>query len=229
MAEQMSDRRLEAVLVSVGEHLAVDEPAILPASHRIDRRSSHRLLAAAVIVAIVAAATLLFAPARRAVADWLGIGSTRIEVVSDQPTAGDALPRAVDHADLVPIDEAEAALGRPLPDTSKTALGPPDGVLVVPEGGGLVVWLDTDTTLWIRTADPTDSINTKILGPEAELRSVTGLGDEAVLITGDHVLETPRRQIAASTVLLWISDGIEYRLESALTGDELIEIALAIR
>ena len=58
---------------------------------------------------------------------------------------------------------------------------------------------------------------------------MTGLGDEAVLITGDHVLQTPQRQIAAGTVLLWISDDIEYRLESTLTEEEIVEIARAIK
>jgi hypothetical protein len=229
VTEQTSDRRLEAVLVSIGQHLAVDEPAALHSVHPIGRRRSPRLLAAAAMVAIVAASILMVAPARRAVANWLGIGSTRIEVVSDRPTDADSLPSITDESEIIPFDEAEAVLGRPLPDTSETVLGRPDAVDAIPEGGVLIVWFDDDTTLWIRTADPTGSINTKLIGPDAEFRPVTGLGDEAVLITGDHVLQTPQRQIAAGTVLLWISDDIEYRLESTLTEAEIVEIARAIK
>ncbi len=228
MSERMSDRRLDAVLASIGEHLEVDEPAAFPTAHPNDHHRSRRLLAVAAVVAIVVAGTLVVAPARHAVAGWLGIGSTRIELENDQPAGADSLPSIVEDSEMIPFDKAEVALAEPLPDIPETGLGPPDGVVAAPEGGNIIVWSESNTTLWIRVADSTGSINTKVLGPDAEFRSVTGLGDDALLVTGDHLLRTPQRQVSASTVLLWINSGIGYRLESTLPEDEMIEIARAI-
>jgi hypothetical protein len=60
------------------------------------------------------------------------------------------------------------------------------------------------------------------------LRAVEGLGDGSLLITGDHILETPHRRVAATTVLMWTKGNVEYRLESNLGPEVMLETARAL-
>jgi len=56
---------------------------------------------------------------------------------------------------------------------------------------------------------------------------VSDLGDYAVLIAGDHVLDTPSRRVAAGTVLWWLADGQQWRLESQLDPATMLTMAHA--
>ena len=58
---------------------------------------------------------------------------------------------------------------------------------------------------------------------------VEGVGDAALYVEGTHILETPGRKLAARSVLLWVQDGVEYRLESDLSRDEMIDVAKSVR
>ena len=64
---------------------------------------------------------------------------------------------------------------------------------------------------------------------EDTARPVTGLGEQAMVIDGGHVLETPARRVAAGRVLLWVEDGLQYRLESDLSMRRMLEIARSVR
>jgi hypothetical protein len=218
--------RLDAVLASGGEHLVVEPEA--GRSHA-GRKWRWWAVAAAVLVAASLGA-LAVAPVRTAVADWLGIGSTRVEHVPEGTDAVGDLPRLATDLPAVDPRDAEAALGKPLPDTGSTGLGPPQRLGLPPEGGVLLSWSAGDTTLWAHTASvrPTDLLR-KMLDLGDRVEPVAGLGDNALLISGEHILETPRRRLAAGSVLIWIDDGIEYRLESNLDPTAMIDIARSIK
>ncbi len=150
MTELWSEARLARVLVSVGEHLDTDPATATATVSTADQPRSRRWLAiAAAIVAVLVGATLAIAPVREAVADFLGIGSTQIEVVPESEADPAGLP-TID-AGLTDITPSAAAsrLGRPLPDFAATSLGEPDRIMAMPEGGVLVAWSDGATTLWI--------------------------------------------------------------------------------
>lgn len=186
--------------------------------------------AAAIVVGVVAA-SMIVTPVRQTVAGWLGVGSTRIETT---PTMSD-LDRLAFIADEVePIDvEAARRLGVELDASAATPLGAHDWAGTVAEGGVLLGWDEGATTLWIRSAAA--GIDAADLGlpllkqvsPGSEVVSVPELGAEAVLLTGDHVLQTPQRRLAAGTVLLWVAGDTEYRLESDLVAEVMIEQARA--
>lgn len=224
MADTFSDLRLEAILASVGEHLVV---TVESSRAEGPSRWPRRLAVAAAVLVVALVATLAVAPARDAVARWLGIGSTRIERVPDATVPAD-LPTITGGLSPATGEEAEHALGGALPVVE--ALGPPEASYVSPEGGVILVWSEGQTTLWVRDPDFEPALFVKKLldaGEPAEL--VAGVGDEALLVEGTHILETPHRRLAAGTVLLWVDDGQEYRLESNLDRATMLDVARSVR
>jgi hypothetical protein len=222
--------RLEAILTSVGEHLVVTVDAVSVEPERAGRHASpwpRRLAVAAVVLVVALVATLAVAPAREAVARWLGIGSTRIERVPDGTVPAD-LPTITGGLSPATEEEAERALGGALPVVE--GLGRPEATFVSPEGGVILVWPEGETTLWVRNPDFEPATFVKKLvdaGEPAEL--IAGVGDEALLVEGTHILETPHRRLSAGTVLLWVDDGREYRLESNLERAAKIDVARSVR
>lgn len=230
-----TDERLDAILASIGEHLDIGDqrarPIVLPA-HRPYRRPL--AVAAAIVLAFVVAITAV-APARDAVADFLHIGSTRIDRVPTPPTDSTApattLPGLLDGLERIDATAATARLGRALPDTGSTGLGPPDAIYANrnPGDGVIVAWTERSATLWIhRTTVPDAIIYAKQLGGPNRVEPISGLGDSAIAITGPHTLQTPDRTIAAGNVVLWIRNGWEYRLEADRPVAELTAIARSI-
>jgi hypothetical protein len=226
----------------VGEHLVVEAAA---GRHtRPGRRGRPggdpgrrgRRVPVAAAVAAAASAVLVtgavVAPVRAAVADWFGIGSTRIErVPPDREDAADPTGLPPVDAGVRPVSRAAAEheLGRPLPRLRHPALGEPDLVAVAPEGGVLLGWDRAATTLWILpTDDPADRRMSKVLDDHDTAEPVAGLGEGAVIVEGDHVLATPDRRVAAGTVVLWIEGGFEYRLESDLGRTALLAAARSL-
>lgn len=220
----LDDDRLAEVLADIGEQLFTGPESV---SARVDRRwqSAARLALAAAAAVIVL--VLAVAPLRTAVADWLGIGSTRVRIdPSPSPTSTIEAIESID-ADLLRIDRAQAEeiTGELLDGIDGSDLGPPSGFARMPEGGVLVLW-PAGSTLWVHV----ESINAdvyfeKLVSNGAQIQRVDGLGDSAMVIEGDHLLQTPHRIVAATTAVVWRTDAMEYRLESSRDSADLIAIA----
>jgi hypothetical protein len=236
MIDPWSETRLTQVLASVGEHLDTDPAramahAPMPALSRLRPSWPPRrwLAVAAMITAVVVAATLAIAPVREAVADFLGIGSTSIDVVPGPDADPVGLPTIDEGLIDLSRSAAESRLGHALPDVAGTPLGEPDRIASMPEGGVLIAWSDGATTLWIHDAMmPTDDLSRKLIDAGQDAEAIDGLGDAALTVTGDHILETPYRRVRAGTVVLWTEGDTEYRLESDLDLSTMLDIAHAL-
>lgn len=225
----IDDRRLAEVLVSVGNLLVTDapEPAATAARSPRSRRTLWQpggLRWTFVVVLVLAVVAVTVAPVRRTVADWLGIGSTQIDI---EPTTSIApLPSIA--AGLPRLDEATAAakVGVDLTGLGARALGAPAEFADMPEGGVLVIWRD-GSSLWIhlRTGPEPHELLHKLVSNGEDVHEVDGLGDDALVVSGTHMLETPHRTVAATTVVLWLSGDLELRLESDRDPSALIELA----
>lgn len=222
----IDDARLDEILADIGARLVLDaDLATAPALPRIHRRPRTRRW----LLAVAAGAGLTIgglSPLRGAVADWLGIGSTQVEVRPDADAIPADLPGIDDRAVPISRRQAEARLDPDLIERlDSTELGPPDGFATIPEGGVLVVWPDR-TTLWVHEAFMgVDGWLEKLVSHDQQVQRVDGLGDAALALVGDHVLETPRRTIRAGTTVLWTRNTIELRLAGDRPVGELIEIA----
>jgi hypothetical protein len=231
MAEPLSDEHLALVLASVGDHLVVpevDDPWSPASPGR--RRRGRRVVgaAAAAVLGVTVAGGVGITPVREAVASWFGLGSTGFERVAPDEADPTGLPPLDAGLPTVSRTEAEAVLGRPLPhlDAARLGLGEPDRIALPPEGGVLLGWDRGATSLWVRTTvDPAETRMRKLLDDYAVIQPVADLGEGAVSVAGDHVLATPHRRVAAGSVVLWIDQGIEFRLESNLGVDATVSIA----
>jgi hypothetical protein len=205
------------------------------------RRRTPALLVAAIVIVVVTLATLVSRPAREAVADLLGIGDTRIEQVK--------------HLDVPP--ERNVPLGARSTFDGATnwarftprlpeALGPPSGAYI-PAADGLrrvtFAWPadrahprlpSVDAGVLLTEAHSSPGIDNpfvyvKRVSLETPMQEAHVNGADAVWVGGLHVRfgpgEAPR---AAANTLLWLRDGVVYRLETRLPLDETLRIAASI-
>ena len=243
--------QLVAELDDLARHLVAPAPdvdvvtAAIAQIRRAPRRGPTRsLLAVAAIILIVVALVALIAPARRAVADWLGIGGTRVESI-------DALPEGLGSTlDLGRAIDVDAATRRaPGPVAFPARIGTPTAAFAGrPDAGVSFVWapsnelpevLELDIGLLLTTypADLDRATVEKLLPPETTMETVAVNGDEGYwLAGGEHVFlyldregepQEDTARLAANT-LLWERDGVTYRLESGLERDAALRLARGI-
>jgi hypothetical protein len=245
MAESITDERLELILESVGEHLVIPEPSrglraepdapivsidtAEPRQHRRTRRPATVAIAAVALLVVAAAVGPLRSELADAI-DWLTFGMVSIEQTDSTNAYPSELPPLVEGAETIPPEDTVDYLGHPLPSTDGLGLGAPDRfAFTPPEDDFLIIWEEDGTTLWVTHTDEPPETRTGALLDEVDVaEAVPDLGASAVSITGDDVLSTPVRQVAAKSVVLWIANGHEYRLESDRDLDDLIEGARTI-
>ncbi|MEM7140322.1 MAG: hypothetical protein AAF548_04755 [Actinomycetota bacterium] len=228
----MTTESLEARLRDLRERIEptdVDIRLDLDPDRRRATGSAPIVRAAAIVIIVVFAAVLAIAPARTAVADWLGIGSTAVTIDAELPaTSGPEPPAAPtdDPAETVASD-ASAALGVIISLPLDAELGDPTGWEIRDRGDFeelVVEWPAVRLTAW-----PADvgAILRKVTTnePVRDARLDTD-GEPALWITGPHVRIVGVDAISEDATLLWIRDGVEYRLSGVdLTLDRAIEIA----
>ncbi|NOX29492.1 MAG: hypothetical protein GXP35_05510 [Actinobacteria bacterium] len=210
---------VDAVLSELGS------PAARPTGER-----TRRLLLAAAAAVVVVASVLAVAPAREAVARWFGIGATRVEVVPTAPTT-DVTSRDVSdmlQGDIVVVDV------NPIPE-----LGPPSSV-IEDDGRRHYTWVATDdqppigntglgVVLSVRSIDGEVDLKQPSVDVGAEIGSINV--DEVLVaglwIDGTHefLAAGSSSPVLAEKVLIWVVEGVQYRLETNLDLAEALAVA----
>ena len=132
----------------------------------------------------------------------------------------DSLPGLLDGASVSPADAAavRAVLGDELDTVSSSALGPPTRWWELPEGGVVAEWPAHATTLWVTEVGGFSSMMLdKLVSGAKAVVPLPELGDApgGMAVSGEHMMVTPHRTIAATDVVAWTVDGRLYRLESS--------------
>lgn len=187
------------------------------------------LLAVAAAVVVIAGALVAIAPARHAIADWLGIGAVEVRRV-DHPlpngSGTDTVPGALGSS--IPVDDrlelataqrrVQFTIGIPRDPTSGTRTG----ISVDPRvPGGLVVLTYPRFTLVEIASQGATPVEGKLVAPGIEVDPVTVGGDPGLWVSGAHQIsyldrsghlqtDTVRR---SGPVLLWTRAGVTYRVE----------------
>jgi len=195
---------------------------------RMRRRSP--LAVAAAFILLTGILALSIAPARTAVANWLGIGNTSVVIVDDLPPAEPATPPADEGWDSRSIRLAAAEqldILVQLPDPA--LVGAPGGWEIRDTGEGkelVVVWELITLTARARSAGaPVQKLVTAF-----DAVSTVGLvdGTLALWIEGVHVRAAGDVVESVGNTLLWEANGIEYRIFGDLVQAEVIEIASSL-
>lgn len=197
-------------------------------------------IAFALAVSVVSLTILAVAPARHAVAGWLGIGSTKVDVVppTSSPVSGSS-SRSPSAESLGADVESSAD---PIP-----GLGVPDAVLDQPDRGRSYTWeasqslpplanTDIGLVLSVRPGNEGLFSDVKSVGQDVDVDFVlVEVGDESPVtglwIGGTHELVAgpSSPSVVAERVLLWVADDIEYRLETGLSLAEALDLASSIQ
>ncbi len=212
----LSEEHLVELLTRIGPDLVLPDsgpPSFLVSPAR--SRTRRRITAIVATIALIGSGAIAIPPVRAAIKSWFGIGSTRIEI---SPTPPSVTANAGISSDLPRITQKAAAsllgqLGTELPELDDPSLGTPI-FAEMPEGGVVAVWND-GSTLWVHGATIQPSMLFKKLASDNNvIRPLGDLGDDGVIIEGDHFLQTPHRVVAASTTVLWIRGTTEFRFEA---------------
>jgi hypothetical protein len=232
MTDVTTDDALGRALVDLGAHVRVPahplwtrvradlDAAAAPAHWRPRLRL---IVAIACALVLLVASTLAIAPARRAVADFFGIGSTGVVRVdrlpADDPSEADDLPRRTDlralHADL-----ARAGLGLPAAEL----VGTPVAWRVDPNAETVVAF--ADVVLGQRPEGRVPAV--KRVPPTGRIESTTVGGAPALWVEGPHVRTVGGRDYHSRSALLWTVDGVELRLEGNLPRGVMRRVAESV-
>jgi len=185
------------------------------------RRRWRVALAVACVLLVLLAATLTIAPARRAVADFLGIGSTRVERVDD--TAGGAPPfdDVPAREDVAELRDQLARAGLGLPDLD--LVGAPRAWRVDPSGTTVVVFDDVVLTQH-RSQEP----SLKRVAPSGAVAPTTVGGASALWVEGPHTRTVDGRTYSSESALVWLDGDVELRLEGNLTLESMRRIGESV-
>ena len=250
---------LERALSDLADHLdypiSADRAEALRQRLRGDRevrthwightRRARALLGAAAVLILAAAGVVAIAPARHAVADWLGIGAVEIRRTDrplPTPSGGNPVPgspgrgRAGDAG--AELAAARRAVQFPIAVPGPRAAGALAGVEVdrrVP--GGLVALSYARFTLVEIATDPSQPMPVAKLLGGIPVQNVTVQGQPGAWIAATHVIgyvdrtgafvrDTVRR---SGPVLLWERAGVTYRIEGLHSLAAALSVAATLR
>lgn len=237
----LSDDDLASCLVDLGAHLveggdiAVD--AVLVAA--ADRRAGgdRRWLVAAAVVVMIAALVGTIAPAREAVARWLGIGGVEVRTVSTLPSVASttiAPPAAFD----------AAAVQRDLPFELRlldpASAGEPLDVRVDPAAPSALVEIRYAevTLVELESAPGTQATVGKLVEGGTSVEAVDVEGEPGLWLSGaPHAIgylgpdgELLRDSVRrAGDVLVWSKGSVTYRLEGAASLADALALARSLQ
>ncbi len=235
-----------------GEHAAealrrlLVAPGPVPGRSIARTRRARALLVAAAVLALVATGVVAIAPARHAVADWLGIGAVEIRRTDRPlPTApgNNPVPGSPGSAPAVNAETRLAAARqavqfRIVVPSAAAAGGLADVEVDHRVPGGLVALSYTRFTVVEIATDPTQSMPLfKLLPADARVQNVRVNGQAGAWIAATHVIgyldrsgefarDTVRR---SGPVLLWERAGVTYRIEGLSSLAAAQSVAATLR
>jgi hypothetical protein len=242
-----TDERIEASLASLAKEIDWPEGQDLApgvASRMKSRSAPSRKRLAVGLAVLVAMLFLLSAPGQQAVAWLLRVSGIRIEL---SETAVPTLPPTTLVGGVeTTLEEAEGAVGFDLERPEN--LPPPDSVQLLSWDGGqqvAMVWGESpglpevfDTGIGLLLIQFEARVDQQLLLKEAseatQIRPVRVNGAVGYFLSGaPHTVffENEDGFIAhdeirlAGNVLVWMSDGVTYRIESALGMEESVQVA----
>jgi len=208
--------------------------------------------AAVALIVLTAAAVLALTPAGQAVADWLGIGSTGVEII-DGTGDGDAddgesgvQPGSNNDggADQLSIDTD--SLGDEVRDSAAdpiSSVGPPEAVFDDSRRGRSYYWQpeagaalllsvrSTKAALAIKSVVGAEGVEFLTLGADESDDSAEGLpalwiGDpHGLRYPGDEVDLNLEMTLLSGPVLIWLDAEVEYRLEGVADRTTATDLA----
>jgi hypothetical protein len=212
-----------------------------------------RPLAAAAIVVVLTVAVLLSVPAtREAVADLFGLSGVGVRSTpTAAPSPRTTLDAGLDLGELVTLDQARERATFPVSVPTVAELGGPDGVYLRRQAGlesvslvyrprpGFPAVFDTEVGVLVSAyAGTAAPYFEKLIDAGDPVTRVTvadrwpGLyfsSPHAILVRApDGVVHEDRPRLAAST-LVWVQDGVTYRLEAAVDLERALEVAASVR
>ena len=216
---------------------------------------SRQLVWAALAVGLILAGLLAVPQVRAAVVEFLQLGSVRIFLTEPTPTPPPPIKNSSAPVTATPQGEvihtslenlagettlAEAQAQVDFPIRLPAELGPPDKVYLQELGGSVVVlvWLDSWQPDRARLSLHYLGANTFAQKMQPEIIEETAVhGQPALWTTGPYLLQFLQnneviydtRRLIEGHVLIWMEDGITYRLESDLSLNEAVEIAESLR
>jgi hypothetical protein len=212
-----------------------------------------RRLAAVTVVVILAIAAVLSVPATRdAVADMFGFAGVNVRTApSPAPSPRTTVDAALDLGEPATLDEATERVSFPVSLPSAPGLEVPDAIYVADEPGlqsvslvyrpaaGLPSVADTQVGLLLsQYAGTAAPYFDKLIDAGEPVTQVT-VGDgwpglffaspHQILVRGpDGLVHEDRPRLAAPT-LVWVREGVTYRLEAALDLEQLLAVAASIQ
>ena len=235
---------LEAALLDLAEHLdcpAGDELVAnvrsrLSVTDAIAERRKWRgraVLVAAAVFVIVLASVIAVAPAREAIADWLGIGAVEVRRGPAQPVAPPTTRPRV-HT----LENAQTAVDFTIATPPAAVAGPLLEVAVDPRvpGGLVTLRYERFTLEELASAPGRAPAIGKIVDPRARVDDVDVNGVPGLWVVGAHEIGYLDRagQFRTSTLrrsgpaLLWSRDGITYRIEGLAALAEAQAVATSL-
>ena len=210
----VTDAMLGAMLADVGAHIPQPEASVADrvTAQLETPRHAHwgRWVAAAAVVAVVALTVTAVAPAREAIANLLGLGTTTVQHVDQLPASVPTpLPAARGSDAELRAELARAGLSAP----AKPLVGDPVAWEVDPSGETVVVWRDAALS---QDQNPDAGAAMKLVPRETGVVQTDVQGAPALWVPGRHVRRVDETNFAADSALLWIADSTMYRLETSL-------------
>jgi hypothetical protein len=213
-----------------------------------------RVAACVVVVVFSIALVLTFSPiARTAVAEWFGVPGIEISFLERSPKPQpEPLGRGLDLGRRVSLDDARGQVSYRILLPTLPELGEPDEVYVKapPPGGqvslvyrsrpGLPPASETGVSLLFSEfrGETGETYFRKLLGPEAEIETITVNGNRGFWIEGEpHAFiyrnaegGTHREDLRlAANALIWEQNGLTLRLEGDLPKGEALRVAESVR
>jgi hypothetical protein len=211
-----------------------------PARRRLLPR--RRLLLALAALAVALAAALAVPPVRSAIWDLIGIGGVTIERVEELPPVKRSTGLGVGRE--VSLAEARRAATFPVRVPDPAEWGQPDAVFLstsVP-GGRVSLLYGNERNVRLLVTEFRGTIEPglvkKMLGGATRVDSVVVHGAQGYWLSGaphavvfrdaNGEIREDRYRLARN-VLLWVEDGVTYRLEGGFGRDRGLEIAESLR